>query len=75
MIEWPEEQNEAAEKALASFKKSSLAYGLEDDARTWTFLSWARKIDAPARMILRNDAGETVNFVRNVTGLWAREQP
>ena len=56
MIEWPEDD---ANGALKSFKKSGLAAALEDDGRTWTFLSWARKLDAPARMLLRNDAGET----------------
>ena len=75
MIEWPEDQAEAAEKVLASFKKTSLAQDLEDDGRTWVFLSWARKPDPPARMILRNDSGETVNFVKTVVGLWLREKP
>jgi len=75
MIEWPEDQGEAAEKVLASFKKTSLAQDLEDDGRTWVFLSWARKPDPPARMILRNDSGETVNFVKTSAGLWLRERP
>lgn len=74
MIEWPEEQEGDAAKVMSSFKKSSLAAGLEDDGRTWTFLAWARKSEAPSRMILRADSGETVSFVRNVTGLWVREQ-
>ena len=74
MIEWPEAQEGEPAKVIGSFKKSSLAADLEDDGRTWTFLSWARKTELPSRMILRSDGGETVSFVRNVTGLWARER-
>jgi hypothetical protein len=73
MIEWPEAQEGEAAKVMSSFKKSSLAAGLDDDGRTWTFLSWARKTEAPARMILRSDSGETQVFVKNVTGFWLRE--
>ena len=70
MIAWPDDDN----AALKSFKKSSLAAALEDDGRTWTFLSWARKIDPPARMILRSDSGESVTFARTHAGLWVRER-
>jgi hypothetical protein len=73
MIEWPQDQDGDAAKALASLKKSSLAANLEDDSRTWAFLSWARKLDAPARMILRSDSGETVTFTRERTSIWVRE--
>lgn len=73
MIEWPAEQDGDAEKVFASFKKSTLAANLEDDSRTWTFLSWARTLSPPARMILRNDSGETVTFTRERTSLWVRE--
>ncbi len=75
MIEWPHEdaQTEGASRVLELFKKTGFAAQLEEDTHTWTFRSWARSPEAPARMLLRNDAGESRAFVREVTGLWRVE--
>jgi len=72
MIEWPTEPEEGAEKALERFKKTSMAAELEDDARTWTFISWARKPDPPARMILRSDTGDHAEFTLEASGHWMK---
>jgi len=73
MIEWPNSQDETTEKVLSRFKETSLAAELEDDARTWSFLAWARKPEPPARMILRSDSGETATFTLDRAGLWRKE--
>jgi hypothetical protein len=69
MIEWPEDEGDA-KKALDAFKKTSLSAELEEDARKWRFLSWARSTEAPARMILRSDSGETRIYSLERTGFW-----
>jgi hypothetical protein len=72
MIDWPEdEQAEGdAKKALDAFKKTSLAAELEDDAQKWRFMSWARSPEPPARMLLRNESGQTRIFSLERTGFW-----
>ena len=73
MIVWPEETQEPAKKALDSFKKTSLAAELEDDAAKWRFLAYARSPLPPARMILRSDAGATRVFTLEPTGYWVEQ--
>jgi hypothetical protein len=68
MIEWPEATD--TDKALKLFKKTSLAAELEEDAQKWTFLAFARSAEAPARMVLRSDAGTTRTFALEQTGFW-----
>ena len=70
MIEWPDDDDGDAKKALNAFKKTSLAAELEDDARKWRFLAYARSPAAPARMILRSDSGDTRIFTLERTGFW-----
>jgi hypothetical protein len=70
MILWPDDDEGDAKKALDAFKKTSLAAQLEDDAQKWTFLAWARSPSPPARMLLRNDSGETRIFSLESTGFW-----
>ena len=70
MIDWPEADDGDAKKALDAFKKTSLAAALEDDSQKWRFLAWARKPEAPARMLLRNESGETRIFSLERTGFW-----
>jgi len=69
MIDWPEADDKEG-KALKLFKKTSLAADLEDDARKWTFLAYARSDAPPARMILRSDDGKTRTFSLEDTGFW-----
>jgi hypothetical protein len=69
MIVWPQATGDA-QKALDSFKKSSLAAELDDDAQKWRFRSFARSPAPPARMVLRNDAGATRLFTLEPTGFW-----
>jgi len=69
MIDWPEDEGDA-KKALDAFKKTSLAAELEDDSQKWRFLAWARTPEAPARMLLRNESGETRIFSLERTGFW-----
>ena len=70
MIDWPDEEQEPAVKALNSFKKTSLAAELEDGAAKWRFLAYARSPLPPARMILRSDAGATRVYTLEPTGFW-----
>ena len=74
MIAWPQngQVTESAQKALDAFKDSSLSAELEDDAQKWRFRSWARSPEAPARMVLRSDGGETRIFTLEPTGYWVR---
>jgi hypothetical protein len=76
MIEWLDTEKgnvgEGARKVLANFKKTGFAAELEEDGRTWTFVAWARRPDPPARLVLRNDAGETAVFTLEPTGLWRK---
>jgi hypothetical protein len=69
MIDWPEDGGDA-KKALDAFKKTGLAAELEDDSQKWSFLSWARSPSPPARMLLRNESGETRAFSLESTGFW-----
>jgi hypothetical protein len=70
MIDWPDDASEAAQKALDSFKKTSLAAELEDDAERWRFLAFARSPAPPARMILRSESGKARVFTLEPTGFW-----
>ncbi|HEX4517637.1 MAG TPA: hypothetical protein VH054_29040 [Polyangiaceae bacterium] len=69
MIEWPEGDGDT-KKALDAFKKTGLAAELEDDSQKWSFLSWARSPSPPARMLLRNESGETRVYSLESTGFW-----
>jgi hypothetical protein len=69
MIDWPDDSGDA-KKALDAFKKTSLAAELEDDSQKWSFLSWARTPSPPARMLLRNESGETRVYSLESTGFW-----
>ena len=73
MIDWPEDAQEQAQKALDSFKKTSLAAELEDDAEKWRFLAYARSPLPPARMILRSETGATRVFTLEPTGFWVEK--
>ena len=72
MIEWPSDRvvTEDAKRALELFKKSSFCAELSEDGGTWRFRAWARSPDAPARMVLRNDANEARIYSREATGIW-----
>ena len=70
MIDWPDDSEADAKKALDAFKKTSLAASLEDDSQKWRFLAWARSPAPPARMLLRNESGETRIFSLERTGFW-----
>ncbi len=72
MIEWPEEEHLStpAKTALQRFKKTAAAAELEEDARAWRFLSWARSNEPPVRMRLRSDDLDEVTFTLESTGAW-----
>lgn len=72
MIEWPSDRavTEDAQRALDLFKKTSFCAELSEDSATWRFRSWASNVDAPARMVLANDANEARIYARELTGLW-----
>ena len=70
MIDWPEDSEGDAKKALDAFKKTGLAASLEDDSQKWRFMAYARSPAPPARMLLRNESGETRVFSLERTGFW-----
>jgi len=72
MIEWPEDDHltAPAKTALQRFKKTAAAAELEEDARAWRFLSWARSTEAPVRMRLRSDDQDEVTFTLESSGGW-----
>ena len=72
MIEWPADEtlSAPAKTALQRFKKTAAAAELEEDARAWRFLSWARSTEPPVRMRLRSDDEAEVTFTLESTGAW-----
>jgi len=72
MIEWPAEAHltSDAKAALQRFKKTAAAAELEEDPRTWRFLSWARSTEPPVRMRLRSEDQGEVTFTLESSGTW-----
>jgi hypothetical protein len=55
---------------LDRFKKTAAAKELEQDAREWTFVSWAWMPDPPHNLVLRSADMEERYVVMEADGRW-----
>jgi hypothetical protein len=67
---------ETAKRNLDRFRATSAASELEDDSHTWAVVEWSWAAGPPLRVQLRSDAGQIVDFVMDVSGVWRmRREP
>ena len=60
----------AARRNLDRFRATSAACELQDDARRWTVIEWSWTESGPIRVNLRSDAGASVHFAMDASGVW-----
>ena len=72
MITWPasDKLSKTAVGTLERFKKTAAAKELEQDARAWSFISWAWLPEAPYAFTLRSADHEERQYVVEGDGRW-----
>jgi hypothetical protein len=61
---------DSARRNLDRFRATSAASELDDDDHTWTVVEWSWGDGPPLRIQLRSEAGQTVAFVMDESGVW-----
>ena len=73
MIVWPSERilRDEGRRALRQFEQTSAARELEITSRNWHVVGWPWTDDLPIRIVLHDDAYETIVFTQDEDGIWS----